>query len=628
MQFRASFNPNFIIMAPNTKSHGNRGRHSRRAQNDSPDSVDDLTDTQLGLDHIERPANMQLRKPRTNRGWHQRSEQNNDILDSLNDSSEREIGLDHIERSADIQVRKPRTNRGWHQRTGQENYIIGSLNDSSEREIGLDHIERSADIQVRKPRTNRGRRQRTGQNNDIIGSLNDSSEREIVQNTSENVQEVGCRTSKNNSENVTTELDGGNKKKRARGPTCMPKVWGLNKNFNVSFNELGQPNDRKQTSTLAHFLGTIARNGSFCPLHYTDWRLMPNSYKEDMLREVKSRFTMRAGSDSFILQSINHKWRNWKCQLKSLNFDPSVSIEEQLLTVPERVNAHQYKKLLDHWNTDKAQEHSEKNKEARAKLEIPHRMGKRSYAVMAEVMYEELGRHPTRAELFEKCCYPSNGSATSETVREAIEKMKEQSKQNDGNLSDCDVVHDADDAFAKILGKDKDGRLRMYGMGVKPSDIYGGRPSRDALHRKSMEDKEEVRALKQKVEELTALVYSKSHSDTRIETQRAPVSTHNNRTSSNSSGRPTRIRVGACVKLKSLVNLNEIVAIGIVKEIGNVWLNGRDLGPGICEVIVQTILKNEEMLIYPTDLHETIGDTIGAPIAWPLSLIALDEDEN
>lgn len=78
-----------------------------------------------------------------------------------------------------------------------------------------------------------------------------------------------------------------NKKKKARRPTCMPQLWGLKKQLDVSFNDFGQPNDQKSTSTLAHFLGTIARNGLFCPLNYKDWRLMPSSYKEDMLKEVK-----------------------------------------------------------------------------------------------------------------------------------------------------------------------------------------------------------------------------------------------------------------------------------------------------------------------------------------------------
>lgn len=80
-----------------------------------------------------------------------------------------------------------------------------------------------------------------------------------------------------------------NKRKRVRGPTFMPKVWGqpIGELKQVAFNDLGQPNDEENSCTLAHFLGTIARNGRYCPLHYTDWRKMPYSYKDDMLKIVK-----------------------------------------------------------------------------------------------------------------------------------------------------------------------------------------------------------------------------------------------------------------------------------------------------------------------------------------------------
>lgn len=69
----------------------------------------------------------------------------------------------------------------------------------------------------------------------------------------------------------------------------MPKIWGQqpDESMVVSFNDLGQPNDQDKTSTLSHFLGTIARNERYCPLNYEDWRLMPDIYKEEMLRIVK-----------------------------------------------------------------------------------------------------------------------------------------------------------------------------------------------------------------------------------------------------------------------------------------------------------------------------------------------------
>lgn len=80
-----------------------------------------------------------------------------------------------------------------------------------------------------------------------------------------------------------------NKRKRVQGPTAMPKIWTQSPDelIVVSFNDFGQPNDEKKACTLAHFLGTIARNGRYCPLNYKDWRLMPRSYKDEMLKIVK-----------------------------------------------------------------------------------------------------------------------------------------------------------------------------------------------------------------------------------------------------------------------------------------------------------------------------------------------------
>ena len=54
---------------------------------------------------------------------------------------------------------------------------------------------------------------------------------------------------------------GGRKKKKVRGPTLMLKVWGETEETRkiISFNKFGQPNDKEHTSTLAHFLGTLAR---------------------------------------------------------------------------------------------------------------------------------------------------------------------------------------------------------------------------------------------------------------------------------------------------------------------------------------------------------------------------------
>ena len=70
----------------------------------------------------------------------------------------------------------------------------------------------------------------------------------------------------------------------------MPKVWGETEETSkrISFNKFGQPNDKEHTSTLAHFLGTLARNGKYAPLNVLRWDKVPEKpNKEQMLQIVK-----------------------------------------------------------------------------------------------------------------------------------------------------------------------------------------------------------------------------------------------------------------------------------------------------------------------------------------------------
>ena len=82
----------------------------------------------------------------------------------------------------------------------------------------------------------------------------------------------------------------------------------------------------------------------------------------------------------------------------------------------------------------------------------------------------------------------------------------------------------------------------MYGMGVQPNDIYGGKPTRAALERKCMEDNEELRIMKQKLEELTALVHD-SRSSGKLDGERTSFSPSNNQVSSRQVNHPPRVNV-------------------------------------------------------------------------------------
>ena len=66
----------------------------------------------------------------------------------------------------------------------------------------------------------------------------------------------------------------------------MCKIWGQpeGERISVLFNENGQP--IKNNSHLSHFLGTLARNGKYAPLNYSDWLIVPDEFKNDMMALV------------------------------------------------------------------------------------------------------------------------------------------------------------------------------------------------------------------------------------------------------------------------------------------------------------------------------------------------------
>ncbi|KAG8372437.1 hypothetical protein BUALT_Bualt12G0066100 [Buddleja alternifolia] len=80
-----------------------------------------------------------------------------------------------------------------------------------------------------------------------------------------------------------------------------------------------------------------------------------------------------------------------------------------------------------------------------------------------------------------------------------------------------------------------------------------------------------------------------------------------------------------CVVLKSLGNINETVASGYVSEMEHARVNGEESGSDCCEIIIQSQMKKDACLLRPYGNIQTIEDSLGAPVAWPLSLVALDE---
>ncbi|KAH7844644.1 hypothetical protein Vadar_030181 [Vaccinium darrowii] len=419
----------------------------------------------------------------------------------------------------------------------------------------------------------------------------------------------------NEPETGTEEIAASKKKRsRARGPTFMCKVWGQRDDdrIKVLFNDKGQPIFNH--STLSHFLGTLARNGKYAPLHYISWHKMPVVYKNDMLALVLQKFDISLGHKKLIFKSISKKWRNWKATVKRTNFDPDLSIEEQIHSPPDRVQADQWKELVMFWLGD-GKKISDKNKSSRADQTLIYKMGKTPLAVVRDTEAKKLSHEPSRVHMF-LTCLTKNGDVSNEELGKKIEEMRELSNQvPEGELDSTGP----NDVFAKVMGKEKSGSVRMYGLGVCPSDVWGEMPSNGTSYRQSMEWKTELDKTNKKLEELINL-YSQSGANG-VNPSNIPVTSPNQQQHVGSSTSTGRVKVGDFAYFNSVVNPTEIVGKGRITSLdSSKELGGEELGANWCEIDVQLPIKWNEHLMRPYGGLKTVGDAIGTPIAWPISL--------
>lgn len=96
------------------------------------------------------------------------------------------------------------------------------------------------------------------------------------------------------------------------------------------------------------------------------------------------------------------------------------------------------------------------------------------------------------------------------------------------------------DVFSQVMGKEKSGSVRTYGLGVCQSDVWGEVPSSGTSYRMSMEWKSELDKTNQKVEDLMRLL-QQSHangansSNTPITSPNVPVTSPNQHIASSAS---------------------------------------------------------------------------------------------
>ncbi|XP_073057312.1 uncharacterized protein [Primulina eburnea] len=130
-------------------------------------------------------------------------------------------------------------------------------------------------------------------------------------------------------QDVDSESESLDADKKTRGPTFMKEIWGRPSTLpriKIRCDDMGRPIGSRRNK-FTDFLGTLARNGKFCPIDVEEWHKMPLDSKKKMLDVIKEKYELPPGTESWTLRSIGTKWRNWKSELKKKYYDPELPIQ-------------------------------------------------------------------------------------------------------------------------------------------------------------------------------------------------------------------------------------------------------------------------------------------------------------
>ncbi|GKA48453.1 hypothetical protein Tco_0741411 [Tanacetum coccineum] len=148
-------------------------------------------------------------------------------------------------------------------------------------------------------------------------------------------------------------------RRRVRGETSMPKVWAKHDGdrISVSFNENGQPVDKKTTRKLSHFIRSLVRSGKYYPLH-KPWLKVDIAKKQTLLDILNDTFDLPPGSNDWILNYFENKVKSWRARVKKHYYDPSLPFRDQINSKPKRVRLSDWNKIVKAWNKENSKQRS------------------------------------------------------------------------------------------------------------------------------------------------------------------------------------------------------------------------------------------------------------------------------
>ncbi|KAL3327964.1 hypothetical protein AABB24_035562 [Solanum stoloniferum] len=197
-----------------------------------------------------------------------------------------------------------------------------------------------------------------------------------------------------------------------------------------------------------------------------------------------------------ILQTAKNLYRYRRSRLHD-HFKKFATKEVRLQNMPSQVSEAEWKFLVEYFNSDDFKKMSERNKSNKAKQEVNHICGRKSFqAVSFEARDTNTGKEPNFQKFWEMTLVNSNGHWVNDAFAEVNDKVKEEVAEQIQEIeegTDVDLIANA--AFMQIM-REKAGYVRGQGLGVKPAS----RRSRDEIQEQLEAQQKEIEEERRKRE--------------------------------------------------------------------------------------------------------------------------------
>ncbi|XXG79647.1 hypothetical protein AAC387_Pa09g0675 [Persea americana] len=205
---------------------------------------------------------------------------------------------------------------------------------------------------------------------------------------------------------------------------------------------------------------------------------MPAVRKTDMLQAIQAKFDLgnNANTKRWVYLGISTDWWNWKAELKKKYYNAYHTIRERLQHCPARVNPDQWAWLVTFWGSQEGVARSRRNSRNHEAQTMSHTAGTKSFARIRDEARTRNpdGQAPDRIEMFRMTHTCRDGQlvdqASEDVMRQLNESLSQQPESSQNSMT-------REAIFTQVMGEDRRGRVRTFGLGVTPSDIYGPRAS-------------------------------------------------------------------------------------------------------------------------------------------------------